>query len=748
MSLKSSGFERPEKDDGSVSRCWEIKNCDQANCPAFQRADIPCWRMLNTLCQQGHAPEIDNQWHQCLICPVFEKNAESDPRGWNYFLLDELVHLFNKDIGTPDLQKEKSLAEVLDKLPYGLITVDKNRKINYFNPTAERITGLAATSVTGRLCRDVFERSSNEVDLRFRKVVRTGENIYNHEHAILAANGDTIPIICSTTALKDHQGNIIGAMEVFKDIKTRKDLEESLRFSESKYRRIFEGSKDMIFITSKDGRFKDVNFAGVDLLGYANKQELLSLVSAEKIYHNPRHWKVFQKQIDLYGYIKDYEARFKKKDGTLVHCLLSGNAVRSSEGDIQGYEGIVKDITARMDAVRKLQQRHQELLLLNSVALAINTAGDLDDLLMIALKEILQVLNLSSGAIFLVDHESADFSLRARQGLNGQINTDTSQIIIHDDDLMRALLKKNLLLRPEPTFPPFKADLKLNESANPIPLTCFLITAKEKASGFLAFQVSEGRDFTNRDLHLLGSIGNFLGGAIENARLHQTIHQHREQLKGLTAQLFHTQEMERRRIARELHDEAGQALTGINFTLETIEKELSPQPGRIKEHVSGIKKQINRTYHEMRRISYRLHPALLADLGLEPALETYLSDVAKHSELNIDFKMVGFGARLDPETETVLYRLSQEATTNTLKHSEAKNFKLSIIKSYPHIIFLAEDDGIGFNPGNFNEHKQQALGLVSMRERVAMLGGRFSLRSSKDKGTRIRIEIPLKESSG
>ena len=245
---------------------------------------------------------------------------------------------------------------------------------------------------------------------------------------------------------------------------------------------------------------------------------------------------------------------------------------------------------------------------------------------------------------------------------------------------------------------------------------------------------------------MLGSLGNFLGGAIENTNLLQTIHRHREELKGLTARLFHSQELERKRIARELHDEAGQALTGINYILETIEKELPSEFSHINEHIIDIKKQINRTYQEMRRISYRLPPAILSDLGLEPALDAYLADISKHSDLQVDFKMVGFEDRVHPEIESVLYRISQEALTNTLKHANAKFFKLSIIKSYPHVIFLAEDDGAGFNSGNFNEHKQ-ALGLLSMRERVAMLGGKFSLRTSKGNGTRIRIEIPFKESS-
>ena len=522
-------------------------------------------------------------------------------------------------------------------------------------------------------------------------------------------------------------------------------LQDDLKDSERRYRCLFEGSKDMIFITLKDGSFQDINPAAVDLLGYASKEDLLSVGSAEEVYHNPMHWKVFRRQINRDGFVKDFEAKFKKKDGSLLHCLLSGNAVWGKDGEIIGYQGIAKDITARMDAIRNFRQRHRELWVLNSIAFAMNKTRNLDAVLEIALTKTLEVLGLAAGAIFLIDHEQSAFVLRCMHGLPAQITEKANQIQLHDKALMRSLFKKNLVLTPEPIFPPFRAVLKVFPDKPPTELTCFLITAKEKASGFIALDVPADKDITTgQDYHLLGSLGNFLGGAIENANLLQTIQRHREELKGLTARLFHSQELERKRIARELHDEAGQALTGINFTLETIEKELSSEFSHINAHINDIKKQINRTYHDMRHISYRLHPAILSDLGLEPALDVYLTDIAKHSNLKLDFKMVGFEDRVDPEIESVLYRISQEALTNTLKHANAKMFKLSIIKSYPHIIFLAEDDGIGFDSSNFNGH-QQALGLLSMRERVAMLGGKFSLRSSRGKGIRIRIEIPLKD---
>jgi len=575
----------------------------------------------------------------------------------------------------------------------------------------------------------------------------------HHEKSIIARKFEqclTCPVF-ETHAEADPRGwsNFVSD-EVKQFVKTDfsgtavQQLKDDLEFADRKYRRLFEGSKDLIFITNKDGSFSEVNQACVDLLGYRSKEELFSLGSVEKVYDKTTHWKVFKRQIDRDGFIKDFEALFRRKDRNRIHCLLSGNAVRSKHGEIIGYQGIAKDITARTDATRNFYQRHRELWVLNSVAFAMNQTQDLDAILMTALERALKALNLTSGGIFLIDYDKPAFILTAQQGFPKNATKKINQIQFFDESLMNSLLQKELILTPEPIFPAFRAKLK-GENNNLIQLVCFLITAKDKASGFLALDVPPDKDLTTgQDFHLLGSLSNFLGGAIENNRLAQTISRHREELKGLTAKLFHSQEIERRRIARELHDEVGQALTGINFTLETVEKVAAKEPDRLKACILEIKKQINRTYQEMRRLSHRLHPALLSDLGLEPALEAYLKNISKHSDLRIDFKMMGFGKWVNFDIESVLYRLSQEALTNTLKHACATWFKLSIIKSYPDIIFLAQDDGIGFDAERFMG-SPRTLGLLSMRERAAMLGGKFTLRTAKGAGVRIRIEIPIKE---
>jgi signal transduction histidine kinase len=243
----------------------------------------------------------------------------------------------------------------------------------------------------------------------------------------------------------------------------------------------------------------------------------------------------------------------------------------------------------------------------------------------------------------------------------------------------------------------------------------------------------------------MGSLGNFLGGAIVNAQMRETIRRDRQELRRLTEKLFQSQEEERRRIARELHDESGQSLTAVKLALERLEQNVPSAENGLREEIGEIIMMVRRTSSEIRHLAYNLHPTLLSDLGLEPALDLYFKEIKNHTDHNIEFSMVGFDRRLDVDMETVFYRFSQEALTNALKHSGSDNFRLSIIKSYPKIIFRAADDVIGFDPQIFGTDKRN-LGLLGMRERTSLLGGTFQLRSKPGEGTRIRIEIPFAES--
>lgn len=637
----------------------------------------------------------------------------------------------------------KNVAAILNTLSDAFMVMDDSGRITGFNDVAARITGFAKFEAKGIKCADLLK--TNDMADPFNPGENSPKASYTRQLDITRKNGIKIRVESTHTQLFDSDGRLSGAVEVFRDISRMNRPEDNLKHSEFRYSRLFECTKDMIFIISRDDHIIEFNQAMVDLLGYKDKEELSLLNNIRDIFIDPIHWHVCKKHINLSGFVRDFEVGFKKKDGTRLHGSLSANIFLDDTGNIVGYEGIAKDITARMDSFRRLYKHHQELVLLNRVSLTMNSSQNLKQVLDTALNEVMKLLNFSIGTIFLINHNQALFELQTWKGLPEQMDKTRIKPIFHDTQLMEFFLGKDNRLTPKSIFPSFKITLEGQNKNKPILLSCFLITEKDRPSGFMAFLTAETQDLYLEDFNLLGSLGNFLGGSIANIKLIRTVQKHREELKHLTARLFQSQEIECKRIARELHDETGSALIGINFNLEAIEKIIPSDDPVMNTIIQNIKQQINHTYNEMRRISHLLHPALLTDLGLEPALDSYLTRIAKQSSLKFDFKMVGFTGRIDPDIETVLYRFSQEALSNTIKYAKASFFKLSIIKGYPSIIFIAEDDGIGFDPDE-DTHKRPSLGLLSMRERTAIRGGKFFLRTEKGKGTRIRIEIPIKSS--
>ena len=724
--------------------CWALLSCSKVLCPVHGKQTTECWLIPKTHCTDFIQEDFFQKLSACLVCSYFKGQGEIHPNGWSYFISDQ-IHKYNAKALEHLYQKEESFVEILNRIPDGLFTTDHEWRITYFNPAAEKITGFSAYDAVGMYCKDVFKNSICESDCALKHAGAEGRDIHNREYEITSIEGKKIPIICSTSAFRDAGGRVTGGIEIFKDISELKRLQEEVARREKKYRRIFEGSHDMIYTTNLQGKILDINQAGVEMLNFPSKEEMLQTVPARNLYRNALDRDKFLAAINRRGHVKDYEVEFKKRDGSPIHALISSRRYENPEtGDVE-FEGIIKDITHRKRTEEALKQRNRELSILNSIAVALNHNMALNLILRETLKNILKVLELNRGAIFLIDREREKTEVIAESGFQVEDAQDPQQVFFKDPLLSKALVEDEMVLKPEPIFPTFETRFQTKGQKFTPWLTCFLITFKGKGVGFLGLDISSSRKLSQYEFHLMGSLGNFLGGAIVNAQMRETIHRNRQELRRLTGKLFQSQEEERRRIARELHDESGQSLTAVKLALERLEQNVSSPEKGLKEEIGEIIRMVQRTSSEIRRLSYHLHPTLLSDLGLEPALDLYFKEIKNHTGHNIEFSMVGFDRRLDVDMETVFYRFSQEALTNTLKHSGADNFRLSIIKSYPKIIFRAEDDGIGFDTQIIGSDKRN-LGLLGMRERTSLLGGTFQLRSKPGEGTRIRIEIPFAES--
>ena len=199
------------------------------------------------------------------------------------------------------------------------------------------------------------------------------------------------------------------------------------------------------------------------------------------------------------------------------------------------------------------------------------------------------------------------------------------------------------------------------------------------------------------------------------------------------------QELERRRLARELHDETGQALTSILLGLKRVEE--AKTEGDAHGAASELRAEIVKTLQGVRRLAVELRPKALDDFGLVPALERLAEAFGGDSGIAIDLEANVGDDRLPPEMETALYRIAQEALTNVAKHARAQHVSVVVTRRHGSVTILVEDDGRGFGARGGDD---DGLGLVGMRERVGLLGGRLAIESTEGSGTTIVAEVPLR----
>ena len=253
----------------------------------------------------------------------------------------------------------------------------------------------------------------------------------------------------------------------------------------------------------------------------------------------------------------------------------------------------------------------------------------------------------------------------------------------------------------------------------------------DRPIGVIAAHNKLGPDprFTDEDLRLTETFGARAAVAVDLADRVA-----RDALRRVVA----GQELERRRLARELHDETGQALTSILLGLKHVEEAGSPESARAA--AAELREQIVDTLQNVRRLAVELRPSALDDFGLAPALERLAEAFGEQSGIAVDIQTNLDSRRLTPEVETALYRIVQEALTNVAKHAEATRVSIVVTRRESSVTAVIEDDGQGFGAGGGTG---EGLGLVGMKERVGLLGGRLALESTEGAGTTVVAEVPV-----
>jgi signal transduction histidine kinase len=290
------------------------------------------------------------------------------------------------------------------------------------------------------------------------------------------------------------------------------------------------------------------------------------------------------------------------------------------------------------------------------------------------------------------------------------------------------------------------ADVLLEQSWHSRFPSCWSIplAADGRTAGVMQFGFAKPYEWLPREQELLAAAAERCLMAAEKARLVEDLAQREEQVRRLAEHMLHVEEMERRRISRELHDEAGQSLLCIRLQMELLEQELPDSEGAWKAKLRDAREMTERTILEMRRLISALSPAVLEQLGLGAALRQLVNRFQRLNNCEVKLHLTKMGV-LPQQVEVISYRLLQECFNNIGKHSGATHVNISLISADGRLRLVVDDNGVGFNIDEALA-KRESFGLSGMRERVALLGGEFHVESRTEgtkKGTKISIELPI-----
>jgi signal transduction histidine kinase len=394
----------------------------------------------------------------------------------------------------------------------------------------------------------------------------------------------------------------------------------------------------------------------------------------------------------------------------------------------------------------KVPKPYRELLALSRISAAVSGLRDLDGILEVALDTVLNIMNGTIGGILLIDEQTQTLSYRVHRGLSEKYAQEVS-LKMGEGIAGRVAQSGKAVLVEDISTDPRAAWLTLVSKEGLKAFISVPLRAKDTVLGVLNVASRLPRSFTKDDMHLLHAIGDQLGVAIEQAELYDRLRKERQNYQRLAQHMLIAQEEERARVARELHDETSQSLTGLSLNMQAILSIAKTSNFGDAAFKAKLEKVYNVTIQlgsEISKIMKSLRPTALESLGLGPAIRQYADNRLQAVGVKVLVKQDGVEERLPKEVEFALYRIAQGAIANIAWHSRAKNATISLRRTSEEFVIEVDDDGEGFDaskPIQVDE-SGHGRGLLSMQERASLLGGTCDIQSQPGKGTRIKVRVP------
>ncbi len=653
-------------------------------------------------------------------------------------------------------QAEKALRESEDKFRTifmnandEIVYMDKSGTIIDRNIEGEDFLGYRRDEVIGR---NISEFGSSLTQERMEVMVRLFNNAMRGvggrglaEVELVHKNGGCVFVQASISPL-EKDGKIGGILGILRDVTEHKLAEGALRESEEKYRALVESSNDIIYSADADGM---ITHMGPQVVRYGLSSEEMTSQNILAAVIPEDHEKVvldFQRSV-LTG--DEFPTQFRTRDKTgNIHWLEDhGKMQRDESGNITGITGVLRDITERKRTEEQMLQRNSELAALNDISQTVSQSLHLDETLNNALDKTLEVLAVRHGGIYLLDPAEKYLTLHVYRGISNEQGAEASLIDVREGNVGRVLESR------EPLFIeslPGSLRAVANSSTNIVvrehlkSVVLMPLQARGKTLGVMFAATELDRVFAPEETELLITIGHQISTAIENALLYEEL-QHKEELRGeVLQQGILAQEEERKRIARELHDQMTQVLTGASAMIEASIAALPWGTEEVQGRLKETRLSLTNMLVDVRNLIYELRPTMLDDLGLVAAARWHAEEYLDRAGIKAHVETKGRKRNLPNKTETALFRILQESTTNIVKHAKAKNARIKLEYHKKFFILSIEDDGKGFDLRKSirTGYKKRGMGLLNMRERVEILDGDFTIESQRGIGTKIIVSIP------